>query len=119
MTDQELIQSLVKKELLTKPLADKVLKESEVQGRSPEDLLYEQHLADEVEVAEAKSERLKIPYKRVDPSAVSPDVLSLIPQETSDVRISELSGELIHDILVKRGGHEARTDRIGGRLRGR
>ncbi len=83
MTDQELIQSLVKKELLTKPLADKVLKESEVQGRSPEDLLYEQHLADEVEVAEAKSELLKIPYKRVDPSAVSPDVLSLIPQETS------------------------------------
>ncbi|MGC9602959.1 MAG: GspE/PulE family protein [Minisyncoccia bacterium] len=83
MTDQEFIQALVKKGLLAESSAAKVFKEAEVQGRSPEDLLYEEHLADELKVAEVKSELLKIPYKKVDPASIPPDLLSLIPQETS------------------------------------
>jgi type IV pilus assembly protein PilB len=83
MSDQEFIQALVKKGLLNQSFADKVVKESESQGRSPEDLLYEQHLVDEIGAAEVKSELLKIPYKKVDPSSISPDLLSVIPQETS------------------------------------
>ena len=55
MTDQEFIQALVKKGLLSEPLANKVLKEAESQNRSPEDLVYEERLVDEVGAAQVKS----------------------------------------------------------------
>lgn len=83
MTDQELIQALVKRGLLTQPAADKLRKEAELERKSEEDLLYEDRLADETAVAQVKSELLKIPYKKVEPASISNELLSLIPQETS------------------------------------
>ncbi|MEK7626562.1 MAG: GspE/PulE family protein [Patescibacteria group bacterium] len=83
MSDQEFIQALVKKGLLSQIVADKVLKEAGARGRVPEDLIYEERLVDEVAAAETKSELLKIPYKKVDPAAISSELISLIPQETS------------------------------------
>lgn len=83
MTDQEFIQALVKKGLLTDSLAIKVLKDSELQNRLPEDLLYEGHLVDETAAAKAKSELLNVPYKKIDPASITSELLSLIPQETS------------------------------------
>lgn len=99
MTDQELIQGLVKKGLLAEPFAAKVLKEAELQGRAPEDLLYENHLVDEAAAAAAKSEFLKVPYKKIDPASIPNELLSLIPQETSRAyRIVPL--EKRKDILI-------------------
>ena len=64
-------------------MAEKVLKESELQGRPPEDLLYDEHLVDEIEAAKTKSELLKIPYKKIDAASIPTDLFPLIPQETS------------------------------------
>ncbi len=83
MTDQELIQALVQKGLLEGASAKKLLEEAALKSRSPEDLLYEERLADEVAVAKAKSELLGIPYKKIDPASVTDDLLSLISRDAS------------------------------------
>ncbi|MGC9611117.1 MAG: GspE/PulE family protein [Minisyncoccia bacterium] len=83
MTDQEIIQALVKRGLLTQLAAEKLHKEAEFQRKSEEDLLYEGRLVDETAVAQIKSETLKIPYKKVDVASISDELLALIPQETS------------------------------------
>lgn len=83
MTDQELIQALVKKELLAEAIAKKLLEEAALKNRSPESLLYEERLLDEVQVAKAKSEILGIPYKKIDPASISDNLLLIIPRDTS------------------------------------
>ncbi len=83
MTDQELIQALVKKGILTQPIAAKTIEEGNALGKNPEDLLYERHLVDETEVAKTKSELLGIPFKRIDPASIDTDLLSFIPRDTS------------------------------------
>lgn len=83
MTDQELIQALVKKELLTEASAKKLLEEAALKDRAPEDLLYEERLLDETQVAKIKSELLGIPYKKIDPAAISDDLLLLLPRDAA------------------------------------
>ncbi len=83
MNDQKLIQELVNRNFLEKNLADKILKEAELTNRSAEDLLYAQRLVDEETIAKVKSEILKIPYKKIDPSTISDDLLNFIPLETA------------------------------------
>ncbi len=83
MTDQELIQALQKKGLLPAASAAKLVKEAELRQRSAEDILYEERLVPEAEVAQTKSELLKIPYKKIDTASVGSDLLTLIPKDTS------------------------------------
>ncbi len=83
MTDQDLIQALQKKGLLPTAAADKLVKEAAARGRSAEDIIYEERLVSDAEVAQMKSEILHIPYKRIDPAAIGPELLNLIPKDTS------------------------------------
>ncbi len=83
MTDQELIQALQKKGLLPAASSAKLVKEAEVREKSVEDILYEERLVPEAEVAQIKSEALKIPYRKIDPDAIGADLLNLIPKDTS------------------------------------
>ncbi len=83
MTDQELIQALQKKGLLPAASAAKLVKEAGLRERSAEDLIYEERLVPDAEVAAVKSELLKIPYKKIDPAAIGEDLLKIIPKDTS------------------------------------
>lgn len=83
MTDTELLNELVKRKLLSPDLRERTLKDAELSGRSAEDVLYENRLVDETLVAKVKSELLNIPYRAVDPEAISEEALALVPPETS------------------------------------
>ena len=83
MTDQELIQELVKKGVLTQTIADRVVKDAELSGHSSEDAIYEKRLADEVAVAKVKSALTGAPYKKVDVGSIDEDLFRVIPRETS------------------------------------
>lgn len=83
MTDQELFKELVKRNILDKALSERVLKDAGYLQRSAEELLYERQLVDEEAVARVKSELLSAPYKKVDVTRVSDEILNLIPYETS------------------------------------
>ncbi len=83
MTDQELFKTLVARGVIEESVVSKVITEAGYAGRSPEELLYERRMADEVVVAKIKAELTGAPYKKVDLATISEEVLGFIPQETS------------------------------------
>lgn len=83
MTDQELFKALVARGVIEESVATKVLTDAGYSGASAEEALYENRLADEVAVARIKSELTGAPYKKIDPTSITEEVLKLIPQETS------------------------------------
>ncbi|MBI2591550.1 MAG: type II/IV secretion system protein [Candidatus Brennerbacteria bacterium] len=83
MEDKDLIQELVKSNLLTQVAANKVLKEAFLIQKTPEDLLYERRLVDQVELAKVKSRLLNVPFQELKIEDISDEVLKTIPEETS------------------------------------
>ncbi len=83
MTDKDLLSALVQKTLITREIAEQLIQESSYGTNSPEDLLYDRHLVDEVQVARVKSELTGVPYKKIKLETVSEELLRLIPQETA------------------------------------
>ncbi|OGY57114.1 MAG: hypothetical protein A3D47_00385 [Candidatus Colwellbacteria bacterium RIFCSPHIGHO2_02_FULL_43_15] len=83
MDDRQLIEALIKKTLLSDELGQKLLLESKQTNRPVEDILYIRRLAEEVSVAQIKSEILGIPYKKINPDDIKPEVIKFIPEETA------------------------------------
>lgn len=83
MNEKKLFEELVKRRVIDRAIADKILKVAEVSGRLAEDILYEEKAAEEEAVARVKSDLLNIPYKEIDPKVIPEEVLKLIPYETS------------------------------------
>jgi len=83
MDDQILFQELVKRNLLPKEDSEKILRDARLSKKSAEDLLYDHHLIDEVEVAKVKSQIIGVPYKKFNLSEISDELLKLIPENTS------------------------------------
>jgi type IV pilus assembly protein PilB len=83
MTDQELSRALIEKTLLSEEEASRLLQEAQVSKAPLEEILSDRRVVPDEEVAKAKSKALGVPYKKVDVEAVSPELLKLIPQETS------------------------------------
>src|SRR3989344_7612829 len=83
MDAQVLLKALVDKELLKQDQADKLIQESAAGQKSAEDLIYENRLADETEVAKTKSQILKMPYKKVSADTLDKEFLKVIPIETA------------------------------------
>jgi len=83
MKDEELIQKLVEKKLLSEDVARRLERDAKLRGQRAEDLIYQNRLVDEIAVAKIKSELLGVPYKKVDVSLIDNHLLSLIPKETS------------------------------------
>ena len=84
MTDQELIQELVKKQIISETDATKVLREAELAEASAEEILYSKRLTDEVSVAKIKSTLTGAPYKKIDATAIPAELLKLIPKDVSE-----------------------------------
>jgi len=83
MDEKKFFNELVSKDILSQKMADKILRASELSGKSAEDILYEKRAADEEEVLRVKADILDVPFKEVDPKSISDDLLELIPYETS------------------------------------
>ncbi|MDO8557527.1 MAG: GspE/PulE family protein [Candidatus Jorgensenbacteria bacterium] len=83
MTDQELFKALVERGIVEQSVASRIFSTAQYSNRPPEDLLYDEHAGDEVEIAKVKAELTGAPYKKVNAAAIPDDVLKLIPQETS------------------------------------
>jgi len=77
-----LLQELVKQNLISEEAAKKLLNEASLVKRGIEDLIYERRLIDEEKLASAKSQILKVPYKKIKVEEIPEDVLKLIPEET-------------------------------------
>lgn len=83
MDDKTLVDALVQDSLISVELAEQILKEAAVSGKSAEEVIYSRRLVDESTIAEAKSKILGIPYRKVKPGDISDVVLKLIPEETA------------------------------------
>ncbi|MDI6734479.1 MAG: GspE/PulE family protein [Patescibacteria group bacterium] len=83
MLDQDLLKELVKRKLIDENQAKRILSDADLAKKSAEELLYERRILDEVAVARIKSELTNAPYKKVDIDSISPDILKLIPRQTS------------------------------------
>lgn len=80
--DRTLLKNLVDGGLLASDLADRLLREAQAAGKTVEDLIYERRVVDDVEVAKIKGRLLNIPYLKVNPNQLTPDLLKLIPEQT-------------------------------------
>ncbi|MEX2033404.1 MAG: ATPase, T2SS/T4P/T4SS family [Candidatus Colwellbacteria bacterium] len=83
MDDKTLVDALVQDSLISVELAEQILKEAAVSGRSAEEVIYGRRLVDEATIADIKSKILGIPYRKVKPGDISDAMLKLIPEETA------------------------------------
>jgi len=83
MDDKQLLENLVSGGFLAKEVADKVLKDASVVGKTAADLINERNLVSDVEVANIKSKLLKIPYRKVDVEVLTKELLLNIPEEVA------------------------------------
>lgn len=84
MTDLDLINELVKRQILAQDVADRALRDGAFVNRSAEEILYERKVVEEADVARVKSELLGIPYKKVETDKIGEDLLKLISFETAN-----------------------------------
>jgi type IV pilus assembly protein PilB len=83
MSDEEILKQIQKSGLLNEESVNKVKREALLAGRPAEMIIVERHLVDDKKIAELKSSLLKIPYKKVDSTGISSDILGIIPEETA------------------------------------
>lgn len=82
MDDKQFLDKLVSGQFLSSDQADRLLQEAETSNKLVEQLIYERHLVDEVEVANVKSELTGVPFKEINPKTISDEILKLLPEET-------------------------------------
>jgi type IV pilus assembly protein PilB len=83
MKNEDLIKKLLEKKIISEEVVSRLMKDAELKGTSVEDLIYQNKLADDVLIAQIKSEILNIPYKKIDPSEIDENLLNLIPKDVS------------------------------------
>ncbi|MGC9046634.1 MAG: GspE/PulE family protein [Minisyncoccia bacterium] len=84
MTDQEFINALVDRKVISSIVGQKLLKDASVSGKYVEDLIYDRKISDELTIAKAKSEIFGIPlYQNFDIANINDALLKFIPFETS------------------------------------
>lgn len=83
MDEKQLLQLLTEADLIASDVALRVTKQAAALGKSVEDVIYDQRLIPEEKVAEVKSKLLKIPFKRVNLDALTPDLIRMIPGDTA------------------------------------
>ncbi len=103
MTQKQLFDELVKKEVVDGATAEKILREADLSGMRAEELLYTRTNADQVAVAKVKSALIGAPYKKIDAASIPEDLLKLIPKDTSQnyrvVPVERKDGMLIVGML--------------------
>ncbi|PIR98661.1 MAG: hypothetical protein COT88_00345 [Candidatus Colwellbacteria bacterium CG10_big_fil_rev_8_21_14_0_10_41_28] len=83
MDNNSLVNKLISKSLLQEADAQKLLGEAAQLGKTVEDIIVERRLVNEIELAKVKSEIVGIPYAPIDPISITPELLQMIPEESS------------------------------------
>lgn len=83
MTGDQLLQALVAQGLVSQEDSQKILREANLAGKTPEALLYERRTIDDEKIAQVKSQLLKIPFQRFPAASVEDSILHIIPEETA------------------------------------
>ncbi|MCD6402325.1 Flp pilus assembly complex ATPase component TadA [bacterium] len=78
-----LLDELVKRGMLEKEKATSLEFEAKQQGKTEEEIILENKIVSEDFLFNLKSEKLKIPFRKIEPESVSLEVLKLIPEETA------------------------------------
>ncbi|HEY5220918.1 MAG TPA: ATPase, T2SS/T4P/T4SS family, partial [Candidatus Paceibacterota bacterium] len=103
MTNDELLQQLQSRGLITETVAARLKRDAIVSGDSPEDIIGRERIVPDEQMATLKSELLKVPYKKIDPNALDAQLMGLVPEETARtyhaVPISMQDGLLILGML--------------------
>ncbi|MCL5016440.1 MAG: Flp pilus assembly complex ATPase component TadA [Patescibacteria group bacterium] len=84
MDNRVLASALVKNGLFSEELSRQLLTEAEDSREPLEQVVYLRHILNEEDVAKTKSSVLGVPYKKIDPTSISADVLKIIPEETAN-----------------------------------
>ena len=99
MDVKRLLSDLIEAKFLTAELAAQLEKDAAALKKDVESLIYERRLVGEEELARTKSQILGIPFKKIDSSKITPELLKLIPAETQQnyrvVPISKTSTMLV------------------------
>jgi len=77
---EKLIDELVKKNLLGKEEAQRIIKEAKLSFKDVEDILYQKTKIPQQKIAEIKSQLLNIPYKQFDVENINKELLNIIPE---------------------------------------
>ncbi len=99
MDDKALIQALVGTQAVSSEQGEALMRESASIGKRVEDILYDRRLVDDVTVARAKSGLSGIPYMKVSPDTITPELMRLIP-ETSVATYKAIPLSRQGDMLV-------------------
>ncbi len=83
MTNDELLQQLQTRGLITEAVATRLKRDAIVGNESPEDIIGRERIVPDEQVAALKSELLKIPYKKIDPEAIDAKLMGIVPEETA------------------------------------
>jgi type IV pilus assembly protein PilB len=103
MTNDEFLQQLQSRGLITDAIATRLKRDVIVSGGSAENIIGRERIVPDEQVAALKSELLKVPYKKIDPASLNEQLMGLIPEETArtyeTVPISLQDGLLIIGML--------------------
>ncbi|MGC8775997.1 MAG: GspE/PulE family protein [Minisyncoccia bacterium] len=83
MTDEELINILLKEKLLDESKVNQLKREILLSGQKLEQIIFDKKLISDLDLANLKSKMFGIPAIRIDKSKINQDVLNLIPEETA------------------------------------
>ncbi len=83
MDSQILLKALTDKNLITQEVSEKILRESFLSQKSVEEIIFNKRLVDDSEVAKAKSQVLKVPFKQFKAETIGKDILQYISEETA------------------------------------
>jgi type IV pilus assembly protein PilB len=78
--DNDILSILIQDGKLTKESAEAVRTESLTTGERPEDIIVKRRIISEFDIAKARAQSLSIPFISLTDRAISPDVISYIPE---------------------------------------
>jgi type IV pilus assembly protein PilB len=83
MTNDEFLQQLQSRGMITDAIAARLKRDAIVHDESVEEIVGREQIVPADAVATMKSQILNVPYKKIDPDAIGPDLIGLIPEDTA------------------------------------
>jgi type IV pilus assembly protein PilB len=83
MTDDQLLEQLQRQNLITPQIVTRLRRDILIKMRPAEALIEDERLVPSEKIAELKSSILNVPYQKVDPANVGPELLEIIPEDTA------------------------------------
>jgi len=83
MTDDQLLEQLQRQNLIDAQAVTRLKRDALIKAKPVESIIDEERAVPSEKIAELKSSILNIPYQKVDPEKITPELLNLIPEETA------------------------------------